>query len=165
MPGCRMLLWLLPVTFACAQPAERQAAAPAVDSAAVIAAAGDFWARYVAADTANDVNALVALFTDSVRVDARGAPVLLGRAAVQSFIENMMKTTRTTSLAVTPDMTVPVSNETVYQNGSYTEAMATGNQGVTEYGRYAVALRKGADGQWRINYLMAFTDSTVPVRK
>jgi hypothetical protein len=32
---------------------------------------------------------------------------------------------------------------------------------MVEYGRYASAAAKEADGQWRLGYLMAFTDSTV----
>jgi len=32
---------------------------------------------------------------------------------------------------------------------------------MTDYGRYAVAVVKDADGQWRWAYLMAMVDSTV----
>ncbi len=149
---------------ACSPPAD-QAAAPAVDSAAVIAAAGDLWQRYIAADTSANVTAQMEMIGDSIRIDARGMPPILGKAAWQATLETMRKTTRVTSLSITPDMTIPVSNELVYQNGSYVEQMTTDGKSTMEYGRYATAMRKYPDGQWRFSYVMAFADSTVPVKK
>jgi uncharacterized protein (TIGR02246 family) len=136
-----------------------------VDSVAVRSAVSDLLARYVTADTSNNVAAVAALFADSARVDARGAPVLMGRAMIQQFMETMFGATKFTSLVFSPDMTIPVSDQLAYQNGSYTEGNTAGNKSMTEYGRYAMAVAKGADGQWRISYLMAYSDSVVPTKK
>jgi len=146
---------------ACTKPADQQAAAPAVDSAAVTAAAISFWQRYGQAVLANDTTAIMGFVDDSVRIDARGMPPLIGKAAVQAQFSPIWKVTKYTAFTVTPDMTIPVSNEMVYQNGSYVEAMTANGKATTDYGRYASALVKGADGQWRVGYIMAFTDSTV----
>lgn len=150
---------------ACAKPAEPPAAAPAVDSAAVTAAVASFWQRYGQAVLAGDTTTMLALFSDSLRVDARGLPPLVGKAAVQAQFSPLWKTTRYTTFTVTPDLTIPVSNELAYQNGSYVEGFTSGGKGMTEYGRYASALMKGPDGQWRLGYIMAFADSTVPAKK
>jgi uncharacterized protein (TIGR02246 family) len=165
MAGSRSLFWAFSLGLvACTQPASDQAAAPAIDSVAVRAAADDFWARYIAADTAGNLDALMTLWDDSVRADVRGAPVLLGKAAVRAFVEPIFRTTKYTAMSVTPDMTVPISNEMLYQNGSYMQTSTSGGKSAAEHGRFAVALLKGADGQWRLGYIMAFSDSVVPAK-
>lgn len=166
MSGSRSWLWVFSLALvACTKPAPEPPAQPAVDSAAVTAAVGDFWQRYIAADTSGNLDAITAMWDDSVRADVRGAPVLLGRAAVRAFVEPIFKTTRYTAMSVTPDMTIPISNDLAYQNGSYVESSTSQGKSATEYGRFAAGFVKGADGQWRIGYLMAFSDSIVPVKK
>lgn len=166
MSGSRSWLWAVPLALAaCTKPAPEQPPQPAVDSAAVTAAVGDFWQRYIAADTAGNIDAISAMWDDSVRADVRGAPVLLGRAAVRAFIEPILKTQKYTAMSVTPDMTIPISNEMAYQNGSYLETSVSKGKTSNEYGRFAAAIVKGADGQWRLGYIMAFSDSIVPVKK
>jgi hypothetical protein len=44
------------------------------------------------------------------------------------------------------------------------EAYTAGGKNLVDHGRYAAAVGKDPDGQWRVMYLMAFTDSTVTVR-
>ncbi|HEV8148967.1 MAG TPA: nuclear transport factor 2 family protein [Gemmatimonadales bacterium] len=150
---------------ACAQPANPPAAAaPAVDSAAVTAAIADLWSRWISADTAGNTAALVEMVADSARLDVRGMPPMLGRAAWKTMVEAGYKTTKYTSMTIVPDKTIPISNEMAYQNGSYTEGSTTQGKSYMDYGRYASALRKDPDGQWRIAYIMVFSDS-MPVKK
>ena len=161
----RSWLWTLPLALAaCTKPAE-QPAAPAIDSAAVTAAANDFWQRYGQAALAGDTTAWLALADDSIRVDSRGLPPLVGKEAVAAAFMPVLRQTKYTDFNVTPDLTIPVSNDMVYQNGNYMEAATSGGKSQTEYGRYAAAIVKGADGQWRLGYIMAFSDSIVPVKK
>jgi len=157
-----LLLALAAGIGACAKKAEETAAAPpAVDSAAVRAAIGDAWQRWIAADTAGNIAALVAMVGDSARLDVRGTPPILGRAGFEAWANTLLKGVKVNAESVTPDMTIPVANDLVYQNGDYTETMTTKGKTSTEYGRYALALHKDPDGQWRWAYVMAFTDSTV----
>ena len=165
MPGSRSWLWAIPLALAgCTKPAE-QPAAPAIDSAAVSSAATNFWQRYGQNVLAGDTTAWLGMVDDSVRVDSRGLPPLLGKAALANTFMPVLRTTKYTGFNVTPDMTVPVSNDMVYQNGSYMEASTSGGKSQTEYGRYAAAIVKGADGQWRLGYLMAFSDSVISAKK
>lgn len=152
------------VASACSQPADRAAVPVAVDSAAVIAAVNDLWQRWITADTAANVAAQVEMIGDSARIDLRGMPPIIGREGWRSIAETMMKTTKVTSMTPTPDMTIPISNELVYQNGSYAEGSTTAGKSTMDYGRYALAMMKYPDGQWRFAYVMAFADSTVPVK-
>ncbi|HLG05663.1 MAG TPA: hypothetical protein VI383_05910 [Gemmatimonadales bacterium] len=158
--GIPFALWVA----ACAPPADRAAAAPAVDSTAVVAAAADLWQRWIAADTAGNFAALAEMVGDSIRVDVRGMPPMIGREAWRSASETMFKSMKVTSMTVIPDLTIPVSNELVYQTGTYAEGSTTGGKSAVDHGRYALAIRKYPDGQWRFAYVMAFSDSTVPAK-
>lgn len=148
---------------ACAKPAGQTAAAPpAVDSAAVKTAVADLWSRWIAADTAGNVAALTGMWGDSARADIRGMPPIIGRAGAQTFFQTAFKDMKVNAESFMPDMTIPVTNELVYQNGSYTETTTSKGKTATEFGRYAIAFHKDADGQWRFAFVMAFADSTVP---
>ncbi len=168
MPARRALFRLafaLPLA-ACAPRAEQAGMAPAtVDTAAVTAAVSVLWQRWITADTSGNVAALVALVSDSVRMDFRGMPPILSKEAWQAAAEAAFKGARYPTLTITPDMTVPVSNELVYQNGNYSETIVAGGQTMMDHGRYATAIRKDPDGQWRVLYFIGFADSTVQVRK
>ncbi|HEV8455610.1 MAG TPA: nuclear transport factor 2 family protein [Gemmatimonadales bacterium] len=150
---------------ACAKPAEQTAAMPMVDSAAVKAAVAEVWSRWVTADTSGNVDAVVALVADSARLDLRGMPPMVGRASFRTMAETALKSMDITSLVITPEMTEAISNELAYETGNYTEAYTLDRKPMVDYGRYAAAVAKDADGQWRVQYLMAFADSTVTVKK
>jgi ketosteroid isomerase-like protein len=151
---------------ACAPKAAEQAAAPvAVDTAAVQAAVAGFWPRWIASATSADTAAMSALLADSVRIDSKGLPPVLGRAGWMTIFETLLKTTKVESEAITPELTSVVDNDLVYQTGDFVETTTTAGKTQAEYGRYAAAIRKDADGQWRLRYIMAFADSTVPVKK
>lgn len=151
---------------ACAKPADQAAMAPAVvDSAVVKAAVADIWTRWTAADIEGNVEALAALVGDSARLDFRGFPPIMGRAAFKVFAEGAVKATDITSLSIAPEMTIPISNELAYETGDYTEGHTTSGKKLTDYGRYAAAVGKDADGQWRVMYIMVFADSTTTAKK
>ncbi len=157
--------WLAFVLPACAPPADREAEAASVDTVAVTTSVNDLWQRWTAAAIAGDAAGFAGLVTDSARGDFRGYPPMIGRQAWRTTMESIFPTTRITAMTVTPDQTVPVSNELAYQNGNYLETLTRGPETHTEYGRYAAALRREADGQWRVSYLIGFADSIVPQRR
>lgn len=151
---------------ACGPKAEEQASGPvAVDSAAVVSAAVAYWPRWIAAWKTGDAATMGGLLSDSVRLDIKSLPPMLGRAGFVATFEPLVKTMTMDSQVVTPEQTTAISNELAYQTGDYVETMTTAGKTQTEYGRYAAAIAKGADGQWRLSYIMAFADSTVPVKK
>ena len=157
---------LIAAFAACGQrPTTAPAAAPAVDTAAVQAALAGFWPRWVTAALSGDTAAMGGLLADSVRIDARGFPPILGRASWITIFATMLKTSKVESETITPEQTSVVSNELAYQTGDFIETVTAEGKTQTEYGRFAAALRKFPDGQWRLNYIMAFPDSTVPVTK
>lgn len=149
---------------ACAPKEPPPPAAPAVDSAAVRAAVASLWQRWIVADTAGNAAALADLVADSVRIDMKGVPPIMGRAAWKAAAEAAYKQFKYTSMSILPDMTVAISNDLAYESGNYMLDVLEGKKKSKEYGRYAAAIRKDADGQWRVSYSMGFADSTVAVK-
>jgi len=139
-------------------------AAPAVDSTGVRNAVDAMWKQWVAADTAGNIPAMAGLVSDSIRIDAKGQPTIVGKAAWQSFASAMVKGVSIDSEVITPDVTIAVSNDLAYQNGNYTEQTVRDKKKTTDYGRYAAAIAKDADGVWRVRYIMSFSDSTVAAK-
>lgn len=151
---------------ACAPIQSQEASAPlTVDSAAVVSAAVGYWPRWIAAAQAGDVAAMGGLLSDSVRLDLKGFPPMVGKAAFAATFEPLMKDMKMDSEVITPEQTTAISNELAYQTGDYVETVTSAGKTQTEYGRYAAAIGKSADGQWRLRYIMAFADSIVPVKK
>jgi uncharacterized protein (TIGR02246 family) len=134
---------------------------PAIDSAGVTQAAADLWNRYATADTTGNVDAVLALYTDDARLDIQGMPPIVGRAALDSVIRPMSSTRRITAFSISPVTTLVVSNDLVLQGGTFMETFVENKKMRTEYGRFASSIAHGADGQWRIAYLMGIIDSTV----
>ena len=157
---------MVALVAACApRPAAETAAMATIDSAAVRTAAQGFWQRWITAALAVDTAALFAMVTDSVRVDSKGMPPLLGKPAFQTFFGSLLQTVKVDAETITPEQTNVISNELAYQTGDFVETTTMAGKTQTEYGRYASAIRKDPDGQWRLLYIMAFPDSTVPVKK
>jgi ketosteroid isomerase-like protein len=157
---------LLIASFAaCGPRPSPEPAAAVVDTAAVETAVAGFWPRWIAAATAGDTAAMGGLLADSVRIDAKGFPPILGRASWVAIFATTLTTSKVESETITPEQTTVVSNELAYQTGDFVETVTADGKTQTEYGRFAAALRKFPDGQWRLNYIMAFPDSTVPVKK
>lgn len=169
MPALRQILpgtLILAAALAACAPKEAPApaaAAPAVDTAAVVAGVADTWARWAVADTAENLEALVAVMAEDARLDAKGMAPMIGRAAAQAAMTELYGKVNYLEASSRPDFTVAISNELAHQMGTYLERYTMkGKKGeMTDYGRYAVAAVKDADGVWRWAYLMAMVDSTV----
>ena len=161
----RGIVLLLGATLACAKAEPPPPPPPpAVDTAGVTQAATDLWNRFVTADTADNADGLVALFADDVRVDLQGAPPMLGKAAFEATYRPMIAPRNYTDARINAHTTLVVSNDLVLQGGVYAETYEEKKKVSTEYGRFATSLVRGADGQWRIAYLMGIIDSTVARR-
>jgi uncharacterized protein (TIGR02246 family) len=148
---------------ACAPQEAPVAAAPAVDTAAVVAGVADLWARWQVADTANDVQSLGAMATEDARFDVKGMPPLVGRAAILEVMTPMYAQIDYLEATVSPTTTIPVTNDLAHQAGTWMERYTVkGEKGEkVDYGRYISAMVRGPDGQWRWAYYMGFADSTV----
>lgn len=148
-------------------PVDEKPLAAAVDSAAVKAAVAGLWQKMIASDTAEDVAGVAALVSEKGRFDERGVPPMLGRTAWRATAEPAMKGRDVKAFSVSPEMTMAITNDLAYELGTYSETYLDRKtkKTSTDHGRYATAIGREPDGQWRFSYLMAFVDSTVAVKK
>jgi len=145
------------LAFGFTHPAMAQTTAKP-DTAAVRAAVNAASAKLNAAYLAGDAAAVAGLFTEDARAEYAGFPSAKGRAAIQStydtyFNSNKLTVAETTIMevtALTPDLVTAGGTYHSFGNGKPKHA----------WWRWAAAYRKGADGEYRISYIMAFPDST-----
>lgn len=163
----RLLVTMLAVSFvsACA-PKEEQAAAAAPaappDTAALSAEIAPLIASYRTAILAGDAAALNALYTENAVVELTGIPTMIGRKAIMTADSTNFAMGKPTEWNATVRSTVALGNGGAAQTGSWSDAMpAAKGKNSRRDGRWITGLMKGEDGKWRINYLMAMTDSTV----
>lgn len=150
---------LLLLAGACTPPAGEPAAT--VDVAAGEQAAATFWAAFTAAELAMDTAAVANMYHEAVQIDVKGMSPVMGRSALNDLMRQMWQGVAIQSFEITPQYTNVVSNDLVHQAGSYVESLTRDGTAATEHGRFAAAIGRDTDGQWRIMYLMAMTDSTV----
>ena len=112
----------LAALVACAPKAEEQAVPPAaVDTAAVVSAVVGYWPRWIAAATRGDMAALAALVSDSVRIDSKGMPPMVGKGRGVEC-SALIKTTKVDSEVDHAGKDDAISNVMAYETGNYTEA-------------------------------------------
>ena len=150
----------------CAPKEAPVASAPAVDTAAVMAGVADMWARWAVADTAENLPAIMEMMAENVRLDIKGFPPMLGREAALAVFQPVYAQVDYTALVMSPETTVAISNDLAHQTGTFTETYTMkGKPGtMTDHARYAAAMVRGADGQWRVAYMMGMVDSTVTAK-
>jgi len=146
---------------ACAPKPDAPAAAEAaVDSAAVQQGLSALRRQYIVMQTAGDAAGLAALHADSAGLDLFGLPRLRGRPAIQAAITADFAARKYTLVQIMPLSWNARTNTEATELGTYHDMHDVKGTVDHEWGRYLGAFSKGADGQWRIQYLMAFPDST-----
>ena len=128
------------------------------DSATVRAALNATFTRMSAGYLAGDAAAVAGFFTEDARAEYAGFPSAAGRAAIQALYEGYFKANKLTVSETTIGRVNVLTPDLVTAGGTY---HAFGN-GTPKHAwwRWAAAYRKGADGEYRISYIMAFPDST-----
>jgi hypothetical protein len=159
-PSTVTLAALLAAT-ACAPKAEAPAAdETAVDTAAVFQSLDALRSRYIALQTAGDAAGLAALHADSAGVDLFGLPRLRGRPAIEAALTADFAARKYTLVEITPLSRNARTSTEATELGTYHAMHDVQGTVDHEWGRYLGAFGTGGDGQWRIQYLMAFPDST-----
>lgn len=140
--------------------AQAPVAATAVDTAAVFQGLDALRAQYIALQTAGDAAGLAALHAETAGLDLFGLPRLRGRPAIQAAITADFAARKYTLVQIMPLSRSARTNTDATELGTYHDMHDVKGTVDHEWGRYLGAFSKGADGQWRIQYLMAFPDST-----
>ncbi len=149
------------VALACTRPAgETGTTGMAVDTAAVKSGIDSLRAAYARAEVAGDAAALGQLWTEDGTLDMYGAPRTKGRANIEAGLKADFASRKWTVSEITPVQTNVQNNEAGSEIGTYHVMHDVNGTVDHEWGRYVVGVQKGADGKWRLDYLMFFPDST-----
>lgn len=145
---------------ACAPKPEAPAAAAVVDTTAVLQGLDALRSQYIALQTAGDAAGLAAIHADSAGLDLFGVPRLRGRPAILAALTADFAARKYTMAEIMPLTRTVRTNTEAIELGTYHDMHDMKGTVDHEWGRYIGAFAKGADGQWKISYLMAFPDST-----
>jgi len=134
---------------------------PAIDTALVKAALAQIWNTLGTAEETGDVAAFGSVFHDNARIDGQGGAPLAGRATIEGKARQSFGARKYHVMDMIPIGTTVWDSTAAYQYGTLMEVHTPhGEKTRTEYGRWAGEVVRGADGQWRVNHLIAFLDST-----
>jgi len=147
---------------ACTPKTEAPAAGAAatVDTAAVKTGLDSLRAHYIALQTSGDATGLAGLFTETAGVDIYGAPRMRGRAAIEATFKADFAARKFPMTEISPTSMNARTSDEASEIGTYHNMHDLNGAKDHEWGRYLAAFGKGADGQWRLAYLIAFSDST-----
>jgi ketosteroid isomerase-like protein len=117
---------------------------------------------YVTAINSNDVNTLMSDLTDDIVYQAPGAPEVVGKPAVKTWVSSYFGAYRTrwekTSIAFT------VSGDWAFERYTYKSTDTDKKTGAvtTDVGKGINVFRRGSDGRWRVAIDGWSSDKTKP---
>ena len=135
----------------------------AVETLGVKAAIDSLWAEYAYASDRKDAAAFGKLFTEGAVLDFSTAPTQRGRDSIQTFLARLYADLDPTGMRVEADET-KVDGSLAVQSGTFQERYTEKGSENTKYGRFALVAELQADRSWKIQRLVAITDSTVADR-
>lgn len=155
IPALALLL-----SAACTPKPADSGATAAVDTAAFKTSLDSLRTRYIALRTAGDATGLAGLYTEDAGVDQFGLPRLRGRAAIEAAFKADYAVRKYPVLEIMPINAMARTNTDGSEIGTYHEMSDSSGTKVHAWGRYLVAFSKDSVGQWRLQYLIGFPDST-----
>ena len=122
--------------------------AATVDPAAVRQALDDFGDTWETTALTNDGAALAAIYAEDAVVLAPGAPLMSGRAEIESgFVEMMTAAPFTAIDIVTDGVDVSASGDLAYGYGTFTSTNTVDGQPFEDTGKWT-SIHENRDGQW-----------------
>jgi len=112
---------------------------------------------YEAANNAEDLAKLIALYTDDAVEMPPNAPAIRGRSAIESFYKGLFA--EMDGKATLTPIESAISGPIGYEIGTFSQTMKTKNgQTTDDVGKYMVLLKQGADKQWQVAYVIYNSD-------
>ena len=149
---------------ACYGPARQEtAAAAAPDTAAIHMAVQALGDRFETNALAGNAAAVASDFTEDGRAEFYGFPSAVGRAAVEGLYTTYFGSNKVTASEVTTQAVSATGPDLASARGVTSVTAEAGGKTSTTHWRWAAAYRKGADGQWRVSYIIGFPDSPSPM--
>ena len=122
--------------------------AATVDPAAVRQALDEFGTAWETAALTNDGVAMAALYADDAVVLAPGAPLMSGRAEIESGFVAMLAVAPFTAIDIVTDgVDVSASGDLAYGYGTFTSTNTVAGQPFEDTGKWT-SIHENRDGQW-----------------
>lgn len=131
-----------------------------VDTAATKAALDGLRAQYMSRYAAGDAAGVAALYSEAGVIDFQGAPQMMGPAGIEAGLKAGFAVEKPVSLEIVSLLTVPIGDARAAERGTYHATGSLNGKTVHAWGRWVSSGVKDSTGAWRLNYLMAFPDST-----
>ncbi len=141
------------------QPAPQAAAPPPPDTAAVRTALLALADKYEAAELAGNSAQVAALHTEDARTVFQGLPDAVGRAAIQAQSAQLSAAAKVVAMEILTGQVSVVNPTMATAGGTATQQTDSAGKKTSLWWRWAGGYALGADGQWRLSFLMAFQDS------
>jgi uncharacterized protein (TIGR02246 family) len=126
-------------------------ATPPDNRAADVTALRDLDAQWAKTTATNDVDAIVAYYSDDASLLPSDAPIVTGKQAIRAAWAAMLAPG--VSLSWTADKVEAArSSDLAYMTGNYTMStkQSLSKAPVTEQGKYVEVWKKQADGKWKV---------------
>ena len=161
MSRTSMILMTAAILAACASPApEAPAPPPPPDPAAVRTAIENLGQQYKDYILNADAPGIASLFTEDGRFEVYGYPSMAGRQAIEAGMRSGFAAAKFKAWDVTYNEAGPLGADIATGGGTVHEVTEVNGKEAHAWYRWAGAYRKGADGHYKIAFLMAFPDST-----
>jgi ketosteroid isomerase-like protein len=119
------------------------------------------WASYSAAATAENIESLARLYSDSLHLVELGLPTLRGKPEWRGVVTEIFGAVRIVESTVRPELTELLGRD-VLQTGEYRDVVQpAGEPARAIYGRFSAVFRRNDAGAWQLYRLIGFADSTV----
>jgi ketosteroid isomerase-like protein len=146
---------------ACVAPApEAHAPPPPPDPAVVRTAIENLGQQYKVYMLNGDAMGISSLFTDDGRFEAYGFPSMAGRQAIAEGLKAGFEAAKFKVWDVSYNEAGPLGPDIATGGGTVHEQTEVSGKETHAWYRWAAAYRRGADGHYKIAFLMAFPDST-----
>lgn len=146
------------------KPADQAAAPAVVDTAAIKGALDALRAEYMRLYAAADAAGLAGLYSESGAIDFQSAPPMRGRAGIETGLKAGFTLQKPGMLEIVALRTTPIGDSRAGELGTYHTMDSLKGKAVHAWGRWVSSAAKDSVGTWRLNYLMAFPDSTKPAK-
>jgi uncharacterized protein (TIGR02246 family) len=138
-------------------------ATPPDNRAADVTALRDLDAQWAKTTATNDVDAIVAYYSDDASLLPPDAPIVTGKQAIRAAWAAMLAPG--VSLSWTADKVEAArSSDLAYMTGNYTMStkQSLSKAPVTEQGKYVEVWKKQADGKWKVVADIFNSDAPTP---
>lgn len=157
-----LMMIALGLASACAPAAkapDQAAAAPPADTAALRTALNALADQYEAAELSGNAAQVASMYSDGATVVFQGFPSATGKTALEAMFAQAAAAQKTLEMTIETGTIVSPGADEANALGTAVQLVDVGGKKSRMWWRWVGGYRR-LEGQWKLNFLMAFQDST-----